>query len=300
MNSRGFALFALFMVQLLYGLNYTFSKTIINEGFISPSGLVMMRLLGAAILFWLFDVVFPKEKIERKDFITFFIAAIFGVVINMMFFLKGLELTTPIHASSIMTITPIIILILSVFFLKEKVTLIKVIGIVIAFSGAIYLTLNGDSPRKADNVLLGNTYILLNATSYSIYIIIIKKLTQKYHPFTFIKWLFLFGLLMLMPFGYSDIAEIDWGIYNNYAWGALIFVVLGATFGTYFLNPLALKTLKASTVGAFIYLQPAIAGAFAVFMGVEHIDLIKIFAILLIFIGVYLVILAPVKKKKIE
>ena len=299
MNSRAFALFALFMVQLLYGLNYTFSKTIINDGFISATGLVIMRLLGATLLFWLVGFLFPKEKIDRKDYFTFLIAAIFGVVINMMFFLKGLELTTPIHASSIMTITPIIILILSAFFLKEKITTIRIIGIIIAFAGAIYLTLNGDSLRKADNVLLGNTFILLNALSYSIYIIIIKKLTEKYHPFTFIKWLFLFGLLILLPYGYSDIAIIEWESYTNYAWGSLIFVIVGATFGTYFLNPLALKTLKASTVGVFIYLQPAIAGLFAVVMGVEKIEPVKLVAMLFIFIGVYLVTLAPIKKKNI-
>ena len=113
MNSRTFAIVALFLVQLLYGLNYTFAKTVINENFVQPFAFVILRVGGAAILFWLVSFFLPKEKIDKKDFLKFFIAAVFGVAINMLLFLKGLELTTPISASVIVTITPIIILILS-------------------------------------------------------------------------------------------------------------------------------------------------------------------------------------------
>ena len=120
MNSRAFAIFALFMVQVLYGLNYTFAKVVMNENFIKPFAFVALRVGGAAVLFWLFSLLLPRERIERKDYIKFFTAAIFGVAVNMLLFLKGLELTSPIHASAIMTITPVIILVLSVFVLKEK------------------------------------------------------------------------------------------------------------------------------------------------------------------------------------
>jgi len=295
MNSRGFAIVALFLVQLLYGLNFTFAKTVINENFVKPFALVILRVGGATLLFWLFSLFLPKEKIDRKDYIKFFTAAIFGVVVNMLLFLKGLELTTPIHAASIVTITPVIILILSSFILKEKITLLKIIGVVLAFSGAIVLTLYGKSTRIGDNVVLGNTFIFINAISYSIYIILIKQLTAKYHPFTFIKWLFLFGFFMVLPFGFNQLTEVEWHTFTPYATFAVLFVVVGATFGTYILNPLALSKLKASTVGVFIYLQPVIAGLFALIMGVDAIDAIKIIAMALIFSGVYLV---SIKKRK--
>jgi len=295
MNSRGFAIVALFLVQLLYGLNFTFAKTVINENFVKPFALVILRVGGATLLFWLFSLFLPKEKIDRKDYIKFFTAAIFGVVVNMLLFLKGLELTTPIHAASIVTITPVIILILSSFILKEKITLLKIIGVVLAFSGAIVLTLYGKSTRIGDNVVLGNTFIFINAISYSIYIILIKQLTAKYHPFTFIKWLFLFGFFMVLPFGFNQLTEVEWHTFTPYTTFAVLFVVVGATFGTYILNPLALSKLKASTVGVFIYLQPVIAGLFALIMGVDAIDAIKIIAMALIFSGVYLV---SIKKRK--
>lgn len=295
MKSRKWALVALFMVQLLYGLNYTFAKTVINEGFIGAFGFVVVRVIGASILFWALSLVLPKEKIEKRDFIRLIVAALFGVCINMLLFLKGMELTSPIHASSIMTVIPVIILILSYFILKESISKLKIVGVFLAFAGALILTLYGKSVRAGDNVLLGNTLIFINAVSYSIYVIIIKQLTTKYSPLTFIKWLFLFGTFMVMPFGYSELMAVDLNTYTPYAYFSILFVVIGATFGTYLLNPLALSKLKASTVGAFIYLQPAIAGLFAVAMGADAIDGIKIIAILVIFAGVFLVSKKPKK-----
>ncbi|MBL85171.1 MAG: EamA family transporter [Winogradskyella sp.] len=295
MNSRKYALAALFAVQLIYGLNYTIAKTVMNENYIKPFGFVLLRVIGATALFWLVSFFFPKEKIEKRDYIKFFVAAIFGVVINLLFFFKGLEYTSPIHASAIMTIIPVIILVLSSYFLKEKITAIKIVGIIVALCGALVLTIYGKSGRAGDNVPLGNLLILLNAISYSIYVILIKKLTEKYHPFTFIKWLFLIGLIILIPFGYTELTEVQWQSFTPYITFSVIFVVVGATFGTYLLNPYALSQLKASTVGIFIYLQPVIAALFALAVGADFIDAIKIGAMVLIFTGVYLV---SVKRKQ--
>ena len=293
MGSRGFALFALFMVQLLYGLNYTIAKLVMNGNYIKPFGFVLLRVAGATILFWLISLVIPQEKIEKKDFFKLFVAALFGVVINMLFFFKGLEFTSPIHASAIMTIVPIIILILSAYALGEKVTKLKIAGVILGLIGALILTIYGKSARAGDNVPLGNLLIFLNAISYSIYVILIKKLTAKYHPFSFIKWLFLFGLIILIPFGYHELAEVKWLSFTPYVTYSVLFVIIGATFGTYLLNPLALNKLKASTVGIFIYLQPVIAGLFALYIGADFIDMLKVSAMLLIFAGVYLVIKKP-------
>ena len=290
---RIFALIAAFIVQLLYGLTFTFVKDVMAKGYIKPFGFIALRVGGAAILFWVVSLFAPKEKIEPKDFKTFFLASIFGVVVNMLFFFKGLELTTPIHASVIMITSPIIVLILSSFYLNEKITKLKVLGVIFGFTGAAILTVYGKSPNPGDNVLLGNIMVLINALSYSIYIIIIKRLTEKYHPFTFIKWLFLFGFFMVLPFGYSDLTLVDTSSFTPYIWFSVIFVVVGATFGTYLLNPLALRHLRASTVTVFIYLQPLIAGIFAIIMGSDTFTIVKILASALIFLGVYLVTKKP-------
>ena len=171
MKARYWALLAALFVQILYGLNYTFAKDVMVGGFIKPSGFIVLRVGGAAILFWLFSFLGPTEKIEKKDFLTLVYAAFFGVATNMLLFFKGLELTTPIHASVIMIISPIIVLLLSSFYLEEKITKIKILGVIFGFAGAAILTVYGKSASPGDNVFLGNIMILLNAISYSIYIL---------------------------------------------------------------------------------------------------------------------------------
>ncbi|QXP60420.1 DMT family transporter [Olleya sp. HaHaR_3_96] len=293
MKARYWALLAALLVQVLYGLNYTFAKNVMVGGFVKPFGFIVLRVGGAALLFWLFSFLGPKEKIEKKDFLTLLYAAFFGVATNMLLFFKGLELTTPIHASVIMIITPIIVLLLSSFYLQEKITRLKIVGVIFGFTGAAILTIYGKSASPGDNVFLGNLMILFNAISYSIYIIIIKKLTYRYHPFTFIRWLFLIGFFMVLPFGFNDILAINLSSFTPYIWFSVLFVIVGATFGTYLLNPLALRHLKASTVTVFIYLQPLIAGIYAVIAGSDAVTAVKLTASSLIFFGVYLVTKKP-------
>lgn len=293
MQNRVYALIAAFVVQLIYGLSFTFANDVIDGGYINPFGFILIRLIGATALFWIFSLFTKSEKIDRKDFLTLFFASIFGIALNMLTFFKGLEYTTPIHASVIMITTPIIVLILSAFFLKEKITILKIVGIILGFSGAIILSVYGKSMRLGDNVLLGNFLVFINAISFSIYIIILKKLTDKYHPYTFMKWLFLFGLIIVIPFGYSELSMVKWSTLSNYILFSIIFVVFCTTFITYLLNPLALRFLRASTLSAFIYIQPVIAGAFAILMGSDTINSIKLIAAVLIFIGVYLVTKKP-------
>jgi drug/metabolite transporter (DMT)-like permease len=295
MSNRTFALIAVFLVQLLYGLTFTFAKGIIAEGLIKPFGFILVRIIGATALFWLLSLFTKNEKIDPKDFKTFFFASIFGIALNMLTFFKGLEYTTPINASVIMITAPIIVLLLSAIFLSEKLTTIKVCGIIIGFSGALILSLySSGGTAIGSNVPLGNLLVFINAASYSVYIIIVKKLTAKYHPFSFIKWLFLFGLILVLPFGYDELTQVDLYQFTSYDLFAVGFVIVGATFGTYLLNPIGLRHLKASTVTAFIYLQPVIAAIFALIMGMDTIDTAKIVGAALIFSGVYLV----TKKKK--
>ncbi len=294
MNStRILALVAVFMVQVIYGFTFTFANDVIDDGHIKPFGFIVLRVLGATLLFWLLSVFTPKEKIDKQDYVKFFVASIFGIALNMLTFFKGFEYTTPIHASVIMTVVPIVVLTLSAIFLKERITSLKLSGIILGFSGAVILSIYGKSTQMGDNIPLGNLLVFINAVSYSIYLILIKKITEKYHPFTFIKWLFLFGFILVLPFGYNEVSTIDWHGFPPYITFSVLFVIIGATFGTYLLNPIALRHLKASTVSTFLYIQPVIAGIFAILMGSDTINVVKFIAAGLIFSGVYLVTKKP-------
>ena len=207
----------------------------------------------------------------------------------MLSFFKGLELSTPINSAVLVTISPIIVVALSAFFLKERVTLNKGLGIILGFIGAISLVLFGNELRQdAPNIPLGNTLFLVNATAYGSYLIVAKKLVEKYHPFTLMKWLFTIALVINFPITFPDFLEIDWGTMPLWAYGVVAFVVLCTTFMTYLFNVFAMTELKASTIGAFIYVQPIFGILFALITGKDTLTLVKIGATVLVLIGVYL------------
>ena len=290
MKSRALALLAAFGATAIYGMNHTIAKVVMPH-YIGPFGFIMLRVVGACILFWLVSFLIPKETIERKDFLRIAFTALFGMCINMLMFFKGLQLSTPINSGVIVTLTPIIILILSAFFLKEKLTQFKFLGIVLGFIGALLLILYGSSNKviNAPDISLGNTMLLINAVSFGAYLVMVKPLTKKYSTVTLMKWMFLLGVIYTFPFTITEFIEVSWKTLPFEAIWRIGFVVVGTTFLTYMFNVYALKTLPATTIGAFTYLQPIITIVYAVITGNDILDGVKILACLLVFLGVYLV-----------
>lgn len=289
MNKRYLALIAAFLATSIYGINHTVAKEVMPI-YIGSSGFIMLRLLGATLIFWIISLFTPNEKIEKRDFLKILLASILGMCINMLAFFRGLELSTPINSGIIITLSPVLVLILSYFFLKEKVTLKKIIGILIGFSGAVFLILNSSKTGiNAPNIPLGNSFFLLNASAYAGYLIVIKQLTSKYNIFTLMKWLFLIGLVLSTPITFNQFIEVNWTELPWFAIWRMAYVVIGTTFLTYLFNIYALKTLSPTTVGSFIYLQPIITIGFALITGNDVLDTTKLFSCLLVFIGIYLV-----------
>ena len=289
MSKRYLALIAAFLATSIYGVNHTLAKEIMPI-YIGSSGFIMLRLLGATLIFWLISLFTPYEKIEKRDFLKIIFAAVLGMCINMLAFFRGLELSTPINSGVIITLSPVLVLILSYFFLKEKVTLKKILGIIIGFSGAVFLILNtSKTGMNAPNIPLGNSFFLLNASAYAGYLIVVKPLTSKYNIFTIMKWLFLIGLILSAPITYNQFVEVNWLELPWFAIWRMGYVVIGTTFLTYLFNIYALKTLSPTTVGSFIYLQPIITIVFALITANDTLDSIKLLSCLIIFIGVYLV-----------
>jgi len=288
MQNKTSAYIAAFLVALIYGVNYTIAKDVMPT-YVKPFGFIVIRVLGATILFWILSLFLSKQKIERSDFFRIFLAAVFGVCLNMLAFFKGLSMTSPINASVIMVTSPIIVLILSAIILNERITLIKVLGILIGLIGAVILIVYGQSITPGDNPFYGNILILVNATSYGLYLVIVKKLTQKYNAITLIKWLYLFGLILVIPFGFNEVQEINWHKIPTIIYYNIGFVVVFTTFVAYLFNLFALTKLKPTTLSAFIYLQPLIASAYALAAEKDSLNAVKIIAAILIFAGVYLV-----------
>jgi drug/metabolite transporter (DMT)-like permease len=272
--------------SLIYGINYTVAKGLM-PGHLEPLGFILTRASGALILFWLLGSFYKSEKIERKDFIRLAFCGFFGVALNQSFFFSGLNLTTPINAAIIMTTNPIMVLIATGVILKERLTKTRWLGIAIGLSGALLVIALGKSIHFGSDTMLGDLMIFINATSYGIYLVIVKPLMVKYKPLTIIKWVFLFGTFYIFPFGIGQFTDVEWSTFDGSTWGA--------TFLAYLFNIYALKSLSPSVVSIYIYAQPVIASLIAVILGADSLDSIKIMATLLIFVGVYLVS-KPIRK----
>ena len=270
MSTRTIALIALSITAIIYGITFTIAKEVMPL-YIKPYGFILLRVSGAAAIFWFIGLFVKAKKIERADYTKILLAAFFGVGLNMLTFFKGLSLTTPISASVMMVTSPILVLIFSSLLLKEKLIPRKIIGVIIGLVGAVILIVYGNnSDDSASNRNLGNLLVFIN-------------------PIVFVKWLYLFGLLFVTPFGLQELTEVQWQVMPTSIYVKAGFVVVFTTCITYLFNLFALTKLKPTTVSVFIYLQPVIASIYALFVGSDSLNTVKISATLLIFFGVYLV-----------
>ena len=293
MNKRNLAILAGIGAAMIYGINHTLAKGIMPV-YIKPFGFIMLRVVGATILFWAISFLGPREKIERRDWLRLIFSSFCGMTVNMLAFFKGLDLSTPINSSVLVTTTPIIVVILSAILIREKVGWRKALGIGIGLVGALLLILYGQEIRQdAPNIPLGNSLFVMNAFFFGLYLIVVKKLVDKYHPFTLMKWLFLVGIIFNAPVALPEFLEVQWTALPVDVILKMAFVVIGTTFFAYLFNVFALTQLKASTVSSFVYLQPVIGILFAVAMGQDALTTVKIGAALLVMLGVYLVSKRP-------
>ncbi|UTW64188.1 DMT family transporter [bacterium SCSIO 12741] len=269
-------------------MNYTIARDVM-QGYIQPFGFIFLRVIGALVLFWLLHATISREKIERGDWLRLIACGAFGVAANQLMFFQGLSLTSPINAAIMMTTNPVLVLLASAILLGNTITRQKLIGIGLGVCGAVMvITLKGNSSFGADT-WMGDLLVFFNSLSYGIYLVIVQPLMKKYQPLTVIKWVFTFGFLFVFPFGIGQFSAIEW---ETFTWVIALetaFVVVCTTFFAYLLNIFALKNTNPSTVSVYIYSQPILAALFAISLGKDSLDWIKIVAALLIFSGVFLV-----------
>ena len=279
---------AILGANIIYGLNYSIAKDVMPE-FIQPFGFIFCRVSGALLLFWMFAQFAEKEKVSERDLALMAVCGAFGVPSNQLMFFYGLNLTSPINAAIILTCNPILVLLISAVVIRERITSRKIIGIGLGLTGAVGLILFKGLSALSSDGFIGDLFVFLNATSYAIYLVLVKPLMQKYKPMTVIKWVFLFGFIYVLPFGWTQFQEIEWATFTTNIWWAFGFVVVGTTFLAYLFNIFGLKELSPSVVSIYIYSQPLIASIMAIALQKDELSMEKILAALLIFSGVYLV-----------
>lgn len=280
---------ALTTVAFLYGLNYMIAKDVMVKEYLTPFGFIMLRVVAGFVIFSTIHAIFIKEKLDKKDLLYTIMCAVFGVVVNMLAFFEGLKHTSPIHASLIMVLTPCIVLLISALIIREKVTKGKLFGIILGLIGAALLVSNSGNASDKVATIYGDLLVMVNAISYGLYLVLVRRLYTRYKPITVLKWIFLFGVILVMPFGGYDAFYADYSSFPINIWFSVFYVLVLVTAGAYLLNAYALSRVMPSTVGFYVYFQPLIAAGAAIIVGDDFIDLVKICSAFLLFTGVYFV-----------
>ncbi|HEY1870250.1 MAG TPA: DMT family transporter [Chitinophagaceae bacterium] len=288
MNERIKAHIAVLLANIFFGINYITIKLIVPSKLSAPA-LNVCRVVGSSALFWLLYSLKPsKSDIQTKDIPRFIACALLGVALNQALFVKGLSLTSSIHASLLMLVTPILIIFIAAWLLKERITPLKIIGVITGISGATILILMKDVSHTATNIVQGDMLVISNATTYAFYLVLVRPLMRRYSAVHVIRWVFTISMFFMIPYGWHDLISTLWQNFSIGDWMCFAFVISGATFLAYLFNIYGVLHIGASATGSYIYTQPVFAAIIAMIFTGETYDWLKLSAAILIFTGVYL------------
>lgn len=291
---------ACFTAYLIFGLNIVVCKELTTSGVISPLALFTLRSIGAGSLFWIISFFRPKERVELRDLPKIFAASVLGFFLAQVSFLFAISHITPMDCSLVASLAPFYTMFIAAYTLKEPLSAQKIGGVVLSLCGVIYLILNSAtaSSGAVETTPLGVLLMIVNSLCFALYLGIFKPLIGRYSVITFMKWIFLFSTLMTLPFTASEIVDIDFAALPTSYLAELAFLIICATFITYFLIPVGQKLLRPTLVGMYSYVQPIVATVVSIYAGMEELTISKVIAAITIFAGV--VIVSRSRKREIS
>jgi len=279
---------ALLCSSVFFGLNFVIAKDLLN-GAIDPVGLNALRFLAGASAFWFISLFMKREKVSRKDLLILLGGSALGLMLNQILFVQGLSRTSAINASIISTTVPMLTMVFSAMILKEPISLMKILGVLLGGLGAIFLILTSLHSFDKEASLVGDLLCLASCASYSLFLVITKPISQRYSPVTVMKWMFLFAVVLIIPFSLNSVTTIDYAGLDTRDLISLAFVLIFATIIPYFLIPVAQKRLLPTTQAMYNYVLPIVATTLAVITGTGTLTVTKVIASVLVFVGVYIV-----------
>lgn len=288
-SSRNLALFAVFCSAVIYGISFTVGGEVARA--LPYTVIVFVRVLVTGFLFWICALFIGKQPaIAKKYWASMVVCAMCGACLNQLFAYKALETAQPIAAAAINISTPIVVLLFSSVLMKNKIPPLRVLGVFIGLIGALILIFQKtwEENISFSGETKGNLYMFFCAVVYAFYLVLAKQLFEKYHPLHVVKWLYAISLPVVFVLALHDFSKVDWQLIPQLTYLKLFYVVFFVTFLNYLFNMIGLVKLKATTVSVFVYLQPAIASLYAIFVGSDTLSFMKVFTILLISAGVYL------------
>jgi len=282
---------ACFIAYAIFGFNIIVCKDLTSGHLISPLAIFCLRSIGAGALFWLISAFMPAEKIDRKDYLKIFAASMLGFFTCQITFLIGIPYITPMDCSILTAMSPIYTMAIAAIAIKEPISWQKAAGVAVSFAGIIYLIVSktGNLGGASETTLFGIVMIVLNSLSFSMYLGIFKPLIGKYHVVTFMKWIFLFAFAVSVPFAGKEIITLNWTSIPRIQLAELAYLVVCATFITYFLIPIGQKRIRPTLVSMYSYVQPIIAIVISICIGMDTLTWQKVAAAVMVFGGVIIV-----------
>ena len=256
------------------------------------------RCVFAAIIFWVVAAFMPKEHVDKKDMIVLLLGGLLGFVISQTLTAEALKFTTPVYFSLVAALTPIAVMILAAIFLKERISGLKIVGVVMGIGGALLMLYFSWTSGAGSDDLLGISLAVLSVLTWAIYLIITRKVSAKYSAVTQMKYFFLISAVVMLPIALMEpqqrLYSAEWG------WSGVLemaFIVLFATGLGYFLIPYAMKFLRATTVSIYTNIQPVVASLVAIAVGQDHLTWDKPVAAILVLLGAYIVTIVPERRE---
>ena len=296
-NNRLQAHGAILFANIIFGLGVPVTKLLLDD-WVSPMTYMATRSLGAAIIFWIIAAFMKPEKVERRDLLVIMLGGLMGFVVSQTLTAEALNYTSPVYFSLIATLTPVAVMLTAALFIGESITGMKFLGVLLGIGGAILMVVMGQTSGSGSNDLLGISLAILSVLTWAIYMIITRKVTQKYTPVTQMKYIFLISAIVTVPLAWPELAEQRLYHAATFGWdGAaeMAFIVLMATVLGYFLIPYAMKSLSATTVSIYTNLQPMVASFVAIAIGQDRLTWDKPVAALLVLLSAYIVTVVTAK-----
>lgn len=289
---------ALLAASVMWGLMSPLSKVVMSAGVVPPLGVTTLRILGATVLFWLIYPFSHRERVARRDLGLMALAAIFSVVANQVMFIRGVSMTSPVDATIITTLMPIMTMLLAAIVLREPISGRKLGGVLLGMTGALTLVLNSTSmgsgwQLSGGTQLMGDLFCLAAQLSYAVYLVLFQGLIRRYSPLTLMRWVFSFATLIVLPFSWDTLEGTTWRQIPSLHWAYLAFIVGGGTFLCYLLVPIGQRVLRPTVTAMYNYVQPITASIVAIVWGLDHFDVSKLVAVVCVFAGVALVNRSP-------
>lgn len=283
---------AILGANVAFAVNIPIAKTLVGPEGIHPLAISFIRFAGAMLCFWLVSMFLPKERVAPKDLLKLLFAGMCAVGINQILFAVALEYTTPLDIALINTTGPIFTLLMATLIIKEPLTPLKGVGVALGAIGAVWLAFlsnTAETSAGVDGRVIGIVLVAISVLAYAIYLTLFRGVIEKYHPITLMKWMFTFAFVLTAPFFFPLVLEGDLGHKSPEFFCRLGYVVVFATFVAYLLIPVSQQRLRPTVVSMYIYVQPLIAGFVSVLVGMDVWHWGRVPAIILIFLGVYLV-----------